>query len=49
VLPAGGPTNFYIPKLKRFSAVQEIRRYGMQAWSWATEALATTEKGGDDG
>jgi hypothetical protein len=34
----------YIPTSKRSSAVQEIRKQWMQSWSWAKEALATSEK-----
>jgi len=35
----------YIPKSKRSIAVQEIRKQWTQSWSWATEALATSETG----
>ena len=34
----------YIPKSKRSIAVQEIRKQWTQSWSWATEALATSER-----
>jgi len=35
----------YIPKSKRSIAVQEIRKEWTQSWSWATEALATSDRG----